>query len=145
MPEARKSLTIRRAIETRAGGRCEYCRSPAFCSPSAFQVEHIEPTAGGGVDAETNLAWSCGGCNGHKATAITAIDPETDTVVNLFHPRQDRWSEHFLWSEDHLEIVGRTPTGRATITRLHLNRPEVVALRRLLKLVGQQPPPESIE
>lgn len=37
-------------------------------------------------------------------------------------------------------IVGRTATGRATVEELHLNRPELLNLRRVLKTVGEHPP-----
>src|SRR5437870_2126976 len=66
-------------------------------------------------------AWLIGR-NGHKATKTVALDPETQTSHPIFHPRQQRRQEHFAWSEDHLRIIGLTPTGRATITLLHLNR-----------------------
>jgi len=37
-------------------------------------------------------------------------------------------------------IVGRTAVGRATVEALHLNRPELLNLRRVLKVVGEHPP-----
>jgi hypothetical protein len=37
-------------------------------------------------------------------------------------------------------IIGRTATGRATIEALHLNRPELLNLRRALRAVGAHPP-----
>jgi hypothetical protein len=37
-------------------------------------------------------------------------------------------------------IFGLTPTGRATIDALQLNRPEVVNLRRVLRLSREYPP-----
>ncbi len=51
-----------------------------------------------------------------------------------------KWSEHFEWSADKLLMVGITPTGRATVKALKLNRPEVVNLRRLTLLTGEHPP-----
>lgn len=38
------------------------------------------------------------------------------------------------------QIIGLTPTGRATVEALRLNRPEVVNLRRLLFAHGEHPP-----
>jgi hypothetical protein len=35
---------------------------------------------------------------------------------------------------------GRTATGRATVLALHLNRLELVNLRRVLAVIGQHPP-----
>ena len=37
-------------------------------------------------------------------------------------------------------IVGRTMAGRATVEALHLNRPELINLRRVLYAVGEHPP-----
>ena len=37
-------------------------------------------------------------------------------------------------------IVGRTAIGRATVAALHLNRPKLLNLRRVLRAVGEQPP-----
>lgn len=51
----------------------------------------------------------------------TGVDPETTTEVALFNPRQQQWSDHFIWSTDALQIIGKTPTGRATCNRLDLN------------------------
>ena len=28
------------------------------------------------------------------------VDPASRTEANLFHPRQQRWNEHFTWNED---------------------------------------------
>lgn len=39
-----------------------------------------------------------------------------------------------------MQIIGRTPTGRATVTALRLNRKELVNLRELLLAVGLHPP-----
>jgi hypothetical protein len=39
-----------------------------------------------------------------------------------------------------MELVGRTPIGRATVAQLQLNRPGVRNLRRLLRLAGEHPP-----
>ena len=64
----------------------------------------------------------------------------TGIMVPLFHPRQQRWSQHFLWSQDTTGVVGRTPIGRATVERLRLNREGVVNLRRVLATIGQHPP-----
>lgn len=141
MPEARKQLAIRLAVRDRAQGRCEYCLSPDDCSPAPFTVEHIVPTKRGGLDTLESLAWACGGCNGSKGIAIEALDPETGEFAPLFHPRRDRWVEHFAWdAADPLLLQGTSPTGRATIERLHMNRPELLVLRRLLSLAERHLP-----
>jgi hypothetical protein len=124
----------------RAQGYCEYCRSPMRYSPDPFAVEHIVPRVAGGGNEPSNLALSCQGCNNLKFVSIEAVDPVTGVLVPLFHPRQQRWSQHFLWSQDTTVVVGRTPIGRATVERLRLNREGVVNLRRVLATIGQHPP-----
>jgi len=62
-------------------------------------------------------------------------------MTALFHPRHDKWSEHFTWDDkDGLQIVGLSAVGRATIACLKLNRSERLNLRRLLQLDGRHPP-----
>lgn len=127
-------------IIARAGGRCEYCKYPAKYSPSPFVMEHVIPLAAGGETSEETLAYSCQGCNGHKYVKINAIDPVSGELVMLYHPRQQPWEEHFTWSDDKLSIIGLTPAGRATVKALHLNRSEVVNLRKITIRTGEHPP-----
>ena len=61
---------------------------------------------------------------------LSGIDPVTSGVTELFRPRQQAWNEHFKW--DGATLVGKTPTGRATIQVLNINRAESLAVRRLL-------------
>jgi hypothetical protein len=133
--------SLREAIIRRANRRCEYCGLPAGFSSAAFEVEHILSKALRGGDDAGNLALACRGCNSHKATASHGIDPETGEMVRLFHPRLDLWSEHFGWRSNFAEIVGLSPVGRATVTRLRMNREEVTNLRRALVAFGEMPPP----
>jgi hypothetical protein len=52
----------------------------------------------------------------------------------------DNWHEHFAWNTDQLYLIGLTPTGRATISELDLNREGVIRLRFLLLLNREHPP-----
>jgi 5-methylcytosine-specific restriction endonuclease McrA len=140
MPDPRVTAALRRVVKTRAGDRCEYCRSSAEFATQSFTVEHIAPRDAGGETVLENLAWACFGCNGHKHTSTDGMDPETGERVPLFHPRRQEWSDHFAWSGDFTQIVGKTPTGRATTEVLHLNRTGVVNLRRVLVAGGLHPP-----
>lgn len=143
MPEARFSRAVRRAVRARAAEICEYCRSQERFAAQAFSVEHIIPLEAGGGDAEDNLALACQGCNNHKYTKVAAIDPVTAELVSLFHPRCERWQSHFIWTHDFTMIVGLTPTGRATVDALRLNRSGLVNLRRVLVLAGEHPVSEG--
>ena len=138
----RRRLTAhdKQAVARRAHGTCEYCKSRADYSPDTFSIEHIVPVGRGGGHDLTNLALSCQGCNNRKFISIDAEDPVNGGRVALFHPRRDLWSDHLTWNEDCTMVMGLTPTGRATVERLDLNRPGVVNLRRLLFIVGLHPP-----
>ncbi|MCA9999226.1 MAG: HNH endonuclease [Anaerolineales bacterium] len=127
----------------RAGNRCEYCQIPASFSVKAFEVEHIFPRVKGGSTILSNLAFACPGCNSFKHMKTTGHDPVSREVVPLYNPRQDKWREHFAWSDDVLQMIGLTAIGRATIVTLHLNRPGLVNLRQALFAVSEHPPREN--
>jgi hypothetical protein len=139
------SSSVRTAVAARAGGCCEYCRSQDRFAVQSFAVEHVEPQSGGGSDDAGNLAYSCQGCNNHKYTRTRAVDPATGTDVPLFHPRRQVWSDHFSWGADCTEVLGLTPTGRATVVALRLNRPGVANLRSVLFSVGLHPPEQPAD
>ncbi len=140
MPEARLTTSGRAAVIERAQGCCEYCRAQERYSPDSFSVEHVLPLSKNGATASDNLAFACQGCNNRKYTATDALDPVTHQRVALYHPRQHTWAEHFAWSEDCTLILGLTPTGRATVEKLQLNRAGLVNLRRILFALGEHPP-----
>ena len=139
----RLSVEAKQAIRRRAQHRCEYCHSQEPFSPSVFSIEHIVPRSEGGDDGEENLALSCQECNNHKFTSVTAIDTLSGERVRLFHPRQNLWIEHFAWNEDFTLLIGLTPTGRATINKLQLNRINLINIRRVLHLSGVHPLPNE--
>jgi hypothetical protein len=106
-----------------------------------LEVEHVIPRSKGGTDDEENLWLSCPLCNRHKSNRTHAVDPETNADVALFHPRRQRWSEHFQWTEDGLSIQGLTPIGRATVSALHLDDdPDALIVRSDWVLAGWHPP-----
>ncbi len=140
MSETRLIAKLKRMVFQRANGCCEYCRSQVEFCPDPFSIEHIIPRILGGLFELLNLALSCQGCNNHKFICIAAVDVVTGEMVPLYHPRQQRWSEHFAWNGDGSLLIGLTPTGRVTIERLQLNRRGVVNLRRMLFATNQHPP-----
>lgn len=142
---SRISAQIRRMVWNRAEGCCEYCRSQARFATQAFSIEHIIPRKAGGTNEATNLALACQGCNNHKYTKTRAVDPITLAQAPLFHPRQDIWGNHFAWNETYTLIVGLTPTGRATVHALKLNRAGLINLRHVLFQMGEHPPLSSDE
>ncbi len=136
------SEAIRARVVTQSGGVCEYCRYPEEFNSGRFAVDHILPRVRGGADDLNNLALSCRSCNERKQDATEAQDPLTEDIVPLFHPRRERWEDHFAWSSDFRFIIGLTPTGRATIFRLQTNHSGVVRQREVLHQLGLHPPPE---
>lgn len=133
--------SIRGKVERIAGKLCEYCQSPLEFSPDPFSIEHIIPISKGGAAEDlNNLALACQGCNGYKSTKTEAFDAISQTTAGFYNPRKDIWSEHFVWSEDFTEIIGKTAKGRVTILVLKLNCQRVMNLRRILILAGEHPP-----
>lgn len=117
------------AVAERAGHRCEYCRAPEAVFNFPFEVEHILPPGAGGPDVDSNLALACRACNVSKSDHTHAADPDSNLLVDLFHPRRQRWDDHFRVDEQGM-ILGKTPTGRATAARLHMNSENQCIARR---------------
>ncbi len=140
MTKPRIPQQLRRLVGQRAEGFCEYCLCPESCATQRHSIEHIQPQSLGGLSLADNLALSCQGCNGAKYNKTHALDSLTRQLAPLFHPRQHLWNEQFAWTPDCLRLIGLTPTGRATIEELELNRAGVMRLRRLLLLDGEHPP-----
>lgn len=117
-------------VAERAGHRCEYCRAPEAVFNMPFEVEHIIPRDKEGLNVASNLALACRSCNLNKSNHIEGIDPITQELAPLFHPRKDKWAEHF--TRDQLfsfNLRGLTPIGRATISQLRMNSPLQLAAR----------------
>jgi hypothetical protein len=117
-------------VAARAGHRCEYCRAPEGIFNLRFEVEHILPTSREGLDEASNCALACRSCNLHKSNQVEDLDELTGEIVRLFHPRNDRWEEHFRVDIESGTIVGLTEIGRVTIVSLQLNRPNQLTARR---------------
>lgn len=131
------SVKLRRLVRQRARDRCEYCRLSQEGQEATFHVDHVIPVAQGGPTADWNLALACVSCSLRKGARRQAEDPETRRPVNLFNPRNDEWSEHFRWHG--VRLVGRTETGRATVSALDMNRPLILAIRQEEALLGRDP------
>ncbi|MCP4361691.1 MAG: HNH endonuclease [Chloroflexi bacterium] len=143
MPDRRVTPTQRIQIAERADNRCEYCQTPDAFAIHTYNVEHIIPRVKDGQTILSNLAYSCSGCNSLKHTKTAGNDPITNEIAPLYNPRQDRWSEHFAWKDNLLQIVGLTATGRTTIAAIQLNRPGLMNLRRALLAISEHPATET--
>jgi hypothetical protein len=125
-------------VRRRAGGVCEYCRLPQWSQEATFHIDHILPLADGGRTVFSNLAMACVTCSLKKAARTHVGDPRSNRLVRLFNPRREKWTDHFRWTQS-WRIVGITPTGRAAVRALGMNRPAVVLIRRAWVHLGMFP------
>jgi hypothetical protein len=129
---------LRRRVRRRARHRCEYCRLPQSALRIRHQIEHVIADQHEGGDDLSNLALACAHCNLHKGPNLAGMEPLTRELTRLFHPRRDRWREHFAWHG--ALLIGLSPVGRTTIQVLAINDPVVVATREALIEEGRFPP-----
>lgn len=74
------TATEENQIIERANRLCEYCRYSMDYSAQPFVIDHIVPIAEGGTTAMENLAFACGGCNGHKYTNTSPSNARLTTT-----------------------------------------------------------------
>ena len=125
----------RQLVWDRAGSRCEYCHLPQAAIDLTFHLEHIIAKQHGGDDSLDNIGLSCDRCNHLKGPNLSSIDSLTREVVTLFHPRQQSWDDHFELRG--IDIIGKTPAGRATVELLKLNASRRRELRAQLLAAGE--------
>ncbi len=94
----------------------------------------------GGSHELDNLALACQHCNNCKYNKSQGLDPLNMEFGNLFHPRNDKWSDHFIRNEDFSHVIGISSKGRTTAYTLKMNRQEAVNLRKALVAYGVHPP-----
>jgi len=134
------SPEIQHLVRQRANRLCEYCHTSERWQYVRFTVDHVIPLAQGGSDDPDNLALACFHCNRRKADKLIALGPSSGEEVPLFNPRRDAWSKHFIWSSNRLFIIGLTPTGRATVEALELNRERIISIRAADRMLDRHPP-----
>jgi hypothetical protein len=123
-------------VRRRADHRCEYCLLHQEHSHFTHHVEHIVAKQHGGSDSIDNLALACHRCNFCKGPNLTGVDSKSHAIVPLFHPRRDRWAEHFVFRG--ARIDGLTASGRATAHVLRMNDARRLELRAELLARGQR-------
>ena len=120
--------TTRTIVRERAEWRCEYCGIREEATPLVpFHIEHVIAQQHLVDDSLHNLALACDRCNAFKGPNLSSVDPVTNAVVHLFHPRIDDWKEHFELVDG--TVVGLTPKEQATVRLLCMNAPCRVQLR----------------
>jgi len=125
------SEQVRTEVAYRAEHRCEYCLIHENDAGFPHQVDHVLSRKHGGTSAFDNLAYACILCNRYKGSDVASINPKTGEAVRLFHPRHDRWTDHFRLDADFIELL--TDAGSAIVWLLRLNAAERLAERRLLE------------
>jgi 5-methylcytosine-specific restriction endonuclease McrA len=128
------SAALRRLVRERSGDRCEYCLIPESATFAPHWIDHIIAEKHGGITEADNLANSCVLCNQCKGSDLSSIDPDTGEIVALFHPRRDRWTDHFRLVGGRIEPL--SAVGRVTVRLLQFNNPERVAEREHLSAAG---------
>lgn len=127
---------LRRQVRVRARNRCEYCRlRQEDEDETPFHVEHVIAQQHGGNDAFENLALACCWCNAIKGPNLASIDPDLGALTRLFHPRKDRWEDHFR--RDGAYILGITDVGRTTSWLLQFNSADNLDQRIMLLELGE--------
>ena len=134
------SAELRRKIRAHFRDHCAYCHTPEALTVVIFEFEHISPRSLGGATSFENLCLSCPTCNRYKSDRTFGAGDEQTRMTALFHPHRDAWNDHFSWSEDATELVGLTPSGKATIDTLRMNRLQLIRVRRLWVAMGEHPP-----
>ncbi len=134
------SVELQRRIRQHFVDCCAYCRTAEFLTVTTFEFEHIIPRSADGKTVFENLCLACPSCNRYKASRQTALDSITQQEVALFHPHLQFWADHFAWSNESTEISGLTPVGRATISALKMNRPQLTRLRGMWVRMSEHPP-----
>lgn len=132
--------TLRDFIVDRDKHRCAYCLTSEYNCGLRMHVDHIIPESKDGRTTPDNLCAVCFSCNVYKQDRQTGTDPITGELVFLFHPVQQRWRDHFTWDESKTQVIGLTPTGRATVLLLQMNNETVVRARRRWVSGGWHPP-----
>lgn len=140
MPDRRRiSAAVRRRLAQEAKHACSYCRSPSVAGvPMA--IDHIVPVSVGGSNQSTNLCLACYRCNEFKGARTSAIDPLSGQTGQFYHPKSQRWADHFAWSRDGLLIQAVSLTGRVTVEALHMNSDWLIQARKIWILAGIHPP-----
>lgn len=129
---------LRQQISQNAQDRCEYCHIHEQYVLKRHEVDHIYAEKHGGETIEDNLCLSCFDCNRYKGSDLCSIDGLSGGLVELYHPRNQRWQDHFqLLPNGFIEPL--TPQGRVTVRLLQINSPERIKERHRLMGLGRYP------
>ena len=132
---------LRRSVRERAGERCEYRLALERLSFQSHQMEHIVAQKHGGATDAGNLALSCIGCNQCKGADLSSLDPLTGALTPLFHPRRERWRDHFELRG--LSSCRRRRWAGSRYVCCNFNAPERVTEREWFAAAGELVEPQG--
>ncbi len=127
-------------IRQLAKNRCGYCLCQQEYVWDILEIDHIISLKKGGKDDEQNLWLICATCNSSKYNKTEVFDLTTRENILFFNPRLQKWHEHFEWSKNGTEIIGKTKTGSMTVTALNLDRERFIKIRKNRVSAGWHPP-----
>jgi hypothetical protein len=131
------SPEVRRLVADRAGRLCEYCLFGEDDTFFGCEVDHIISLKHGGSSEPDNLAYACAFCNRQKGSDVGSISRRSGEFSRLYHPRTDRWADHFRLDGD--LIAPLTIVGEVTARILQFNISERLLERQLLRAAGRYP------
>ncbi len=138
------SAALRRLVIERADNLCEYCLLHEDDTFFGCEVDHIISEKHEGQTTEANLAYACFVCNRNKGSDIGSLIPASKELVRFYHPRIDRWHEHFqLDTSDGITIVAMSSIGEATARIFGFNSEERLLERQALQVAGRYPMPAA--
>jgi hypothetical protein len=76
-----------------------------------------------------------------KSDRVKVRNPDLGDEVPHFHPRLQRWGEHFAWDGYYLRPL--SAIAAATIATLDLNHPRRIRIRQAEELFGLFPPEDG--
>ena len=75
---------VRRQVQERAQGRCEYCLIHEADMYYPHEADHVIAEKHGGPTSLDNLAWACFYCNRFKGSDLASVDPTSRKVASSF-------------------------------------------------------------
>lgn len=122
------SIEVRELLRVRYDYKCGYCGVSEASIGGLLEVEHFQPLSKGGTDNIENLVYACTVCNRFKSDYWGS--EEIAVHLRLLHPIHDNLEEHLSELPNGM-LMGLTERGWFHIEWLHLNRPQLVAFRKV--------------
>ena len=103
---------LRQFVRQRAGGCCEYCLVPESHNPCASRSRSRCCSANTAAPRKKTILRCAAPC----ATSIRELiwprsHPDTGDIMRLYHPRHDRWSDHFEIEGGRISTLDRCRAG----------------------------------